>query len=251
MQRGRRSRFRRSRPLLRLGLSLYEPHLPGFCGHFHLSRLQHQAPVAVYLHHRGGGAHAGQLHPVSGHNRPGRSLRLRSLLPQVQGLLGGVHVLPHRYLCVVDGLEICLLLHFPAQLVQLGEYFVHLLLGLPHNAPGLVFTLTPGVFLGLFHLLPEGPCLSGILLALLPQPVRLTLGLFQPLALLLQLGQHILKADGLAVHLRLGGGDDLLIQSQPPGDGKGVGLSGDADEQPISRPQGGHVKLAAGVLHPR
>ena len=49
----------------------------------------------------------------------------------------------------------------------------------------------------------------------------------------LQLGQDVLEPDALAAHLLLGGGDDLLRQPQPPGDGKGVGLAGNADQQPV------------------
>ena len=104
---------------------------------------------------------------------------------------------------------------------------------------------------GLLHLLAEGAGLAGILLPLLPQAVRLVLSLLQPLALLLQLGQYILEPHGFAVHLGLGGLDDALVQPQPPRDGEGVGLAGDADKQPVGGPQGLHVELAAGILHPR
>ena len=167
----------------------------------------------------------------------------------MQGVFSGVEVLFGGDLGVVDGLMICLLLHLFAQGVQLGKYLVHLLLRLPHNAPGLVFALAPGVFLGLFHLLPENPGFSGILLALLPQAVGLVLGLFQPLPFLLQLRQHILKADGFAVHLLFGGGNDRLVQPQTPGDGKGVGFARNADEQAVGRAQCGHIELTACVFH--
>ena len=153
-------------------------------------------------------------------------------------------------LAVVYRLIVAALLLLP-QLVQLGKYLLRLLLGLPHDAPRLGLAFGTGVVLGLLHLLPERPGLAGVLLPLLPQAIRLGLGLFQPLALLLQLGQHVLEPDGFAVHLGLGRLDDALVQSQPPGDGKGVGLAGDADEQPVSGPQGLHVELTAGVLHPR
>ena len=43
----------------------------------------------------------------------------------------------------------------------------------------------------------------------------------------------------------------MLLQPQPPGDGKGVGLARYADEQPVGGPQRLHVELTAGVLHPR
>ena len=137
------------------------------------------------------------------------------------------------------------------QLLQLGKDLLRFLLSLPHDALGLGLALGPGVLLGLFHLLPEDTCLAGVLLTLLPQAVGLGLGLFQPLPLLLQLGQHVLKPEGLAVHLGLGVGDNALVQSQPPGDGEGVGLAGDAHQQTVGGPQRLHVEFAAGVLHSR
>ena len=169
----------------------------------------------------------------------------------MQGLLGLVQTVPHGGLGVVELLEVDLLLLLAAQLVQLGENFVGLGLGLAHDALGLGLALGAGVVLGFFHLLPEGPGLSGVLLPLTPQAIRLGLGLLQPLALLLQLGQHVLEADGVAVHLGLGVGDNALVQSQPPGDGEGVGLAGDANQQSVGGAQGLHVELTAGVFHPR
>ncbi|CAN4071260.1 Galactarate dehydratase, partial [Dysosmobacter welbionis] len=59
-----------------------------------------------------------------------------------------------------------------------------------------------------------------------------------------------LEPDALAAHLPLGGGNDVLRQPQPPGDGKGVGFAGNADQQPVGGRQRLHVELAGGVLHP-
>ena len=214
----RRRRGARRGLLLRLlpRLLLQQAHLSGLGRHFHLARLQNKAAVAADLQHRGGGAYPRQLHQISRRDRAGGSRRLRCFLPQVQGVLSGVEMLPRGHLGVVDGLKVRLLLHFFAQLVQLGENLVHLLLRLPHDAFGLVFALAAGVFLGLFHLFAEAPRFAGVLLALLPEAVGLVLRLLQPLPLFLQLGQHVLKAHGLAVHLLLGRLNHRLVQPQPP-----------------------------------
>ena len=93
-----------------------------------------------------------------------------------------------------------------------------------------------GLGSGLLHLQPE---LGGLALLLL-----------HLLALLVQLGEHILKAHVLRI--QPGGGlfDDILGQAQPAGDGKGVGFSRDAQDQPVGGGQGLHVELAGGVFHP-
>ena len=65
------------------------------------------------------------------------------------------------------------------------------------------------------------------------------------------MGQHVLEPHGFTVHLGLGVLDDALVQPQPPGDGKGVGLARYADEQPVGGPQRLHIELTAGVLYPR
>ena len=49
----------------------------------------------------------------------------------------------------------------------------------------------------------------------------------------------------------MGVGDNFIGQAQPPGDGKGIGLAGDADQQPVSGAEGLHIELAGGVLHSR
>ena len=123
--------------------------------------------------------------------------------------------------------------------------------GIPDDALGLCLAPATGVFLGPLHLLPELPGLAGVLLPLTVQPVHFNLPLFQGLALGLQLGQHVLKPDTLAVDLPLGLLDDLIRQTQPLGDGKGVGLAGNTNQQAERGGQGLHVKLTGGILHAR
>ena len=123
--------------------------------------------------------------------------------------------------------------------------------GLLQDGPGLRL----GGGLGLFLLLGQGvPVLLGFGGGLLHLPAELgglALLLFHLLALLVQLGEHVLEADVLRAHPGGGGLDDLLRQAQPLGDGKGVGLPRDAHQQAVGGGQGLHVKLAGGVLHPR
>ena len=138
-----------------------------------------------------------------------------------------------------------------AQLVELGEDGVDLRLRLADDALGLGFALAAGVLLGLFHLLAEGARLARVLLALLPETVGLALRALKPLALLLELRQHVLEADGLAVHLRAGGLDHVLIKTEAARDGEGVGLAGDTDEQAVRRAERLDIELAGRVLHAR
>lgn len=102
--------------------------------------------------------HPGKLHQVPYLDGAAGGIgRLLGLAAQVQGLLGLVQTVPHGGLGVVELLEVDLLLLLAAQLVQLGENFVGLGLGLAHDALGLGLALGAGVVLGFFHLLPEGP----------------------------------------------------------------------------------------------
>ena len=92
--------------------------------------------------------------------------------------------------------------------------------------------------------------LGGGLLHLQTELGGLALLLLHLLALLVQLGQHVFKADVLGADPGVGLLDDLLGQSQALRDGKGVGFAGDAHQQTVGGRQGLHVKLAGGVLHP-
>ena len=83
------------------------------------------------------------------------------------------------------------------------------------------------------------------------QTVDLLLFLFELLALDLQLRQHVLEADALRVHLLLRRLDDARVEAEPRGDGEGVGLAGDADEELIGGAKRLHVELTARVLDAR
>ena len=122
------------------------------------------------------------------------------------------------------------------------------------------------------------PCLLDDLGCLLPGAVYLLFGLglglvFQPLgglgvclglggggpqgfqlvlhfaAVLLQAAHHLLKCVALPADQLPGTVHNGGVHAQALGDGKGVGLARHADEQPVGGPQGGHVELAAAVLH--
>ena len=49
--------------------------------------------------------------------------------------------------------------------------------------------------------------------------------------------------------MALGVLDDIVWKSQLLGDGKGIALARDADQQAVGGPQGLHAELTAGVLH--
>ena len=236
-----------------LGLLLHlldEPDLPGLHRQLHVSRRQLEL-VAVHRRDGGPGAGTPQLHLIPDPNgAAGGRDRLR-LLAEAQILLRLVELAPNGGAGLVDILPVRLLLLGPPELVELLKYGVGLGPGLPDDPPGLRLAPGPGVVLGTLHLLPELPGPLGVGLPLGPEPGGLVPVLLQALALLLQLGEHVLKADGLAVHLGLGGVNDRRVQPQPLGDGKGVGLAGDADEKLVGGPQGLYVKLAGGVLDPR
>ena len=90
---------------------------------------------------------------------------------------------------------------------------------------------------------------GGILLHLQPQTGGLPFFRLHLLALALHLAQHVLKLDVLPIQMPACQLDDVLRQSQPSGNGEGVGLAGDADEQTIGGTEGLHVELTGGVLH--
>ena len=234
--------------LLALGLPLHHPDLLLLGGDLQNARLELEGAVLVHRQDGGPGAHLHQLHRVSRPGVPGggRGLRLRGraadallrLVEQVPGLGPAlVHLLPVQVLPLL-------------QLLQLGQ-------GQVAGRPGLVDD-GPGLGLGLLHhlrplllqLLPVLPGLGGRLLHLQLEPAgRVPLPLHL-LPLLVQLGEHVLEAHVLRV--QPGGGlvDDILRQAQPPGDGEGVGLAGDAQHQPVGGGQGVHIELTGGVLHP-
>ena len=65
----------------------------------------------------------------------------------------------------------------------------------------------------------------------------------------LQLGYHIFEPLVLAGNALPGAVDDLRVQPQLFADGKGVGASRHADEQPVGGTQGLHIELTAAVHH--
>ena len=135
-------------------------------------------------------------------------------------------------------------------LLQLGQGQVAGGTGLLDDAPGLGLGLLHHLGALLLQLLTVFPCLGGGLLHLQLQAAGLRPLFLHLLALLVQTGEHVLKAHVLRV--QPGGGlvDDVLRQAQTAGDGKGVGLARDAQHQAIGGGQGVHVELAGGVLHP-
>ena len=85
---------------------------------------------------------------------------------------------------------------------------------------------------------------------LLAEPFRLHPGSLHLLPLAFQLRKHVLKVLVALVNQIVRFLEDFLGQPQLPGNGESIGLAGNADEQPVGRPQGLHVKLAGGVDNP-
>ena len=73
--------------------------------------------------------------------------------------------------------------------------------------------------------------------------------LFRHLPVVFRVGNHVLKTDRVSAQQLPGRVNQVLRQSQPPADFKGVALSGNADGQTVCRPQCFHVKLHRGVFH--
>ena len=153
-------------------------------------------------------------------------------------------------LTLVDSLGICCIPHLLAQLLQFlrnlvggAASVVQDLLGLPS---GLFHCLIPF----LLDLLMECLALVADFLGLLAQPLGLLPGRLHLLPLDLQLAEDILKVLIALAHHVPCLFDDILGQTQLPGDGKGVGLPGNANEQAICGPQGLHIKFAGGVDDP-
>ena len=81
----------------------------------------------------------------------------------------------------------------------------------------------------------------------LTQPLCLLTGRLHLLTLLFQLGKDIFKILITLIYQVVRFFQDFLRQAKLPGNGEGVGLSGDANEQFIGRTQCFHVKFTGGV----
>ena len=128
------------------------------------------------------------------------------------------------------------LLGFP---LGLEQHLLGVLLGLLQHHTALLLQL----FLQPFGLIAD---LLGFPMGLLGQ-LPLALG---DLAMIFGVGDHVLKADVLVGQPLVCVLDDLVRQAQLPGNLKGVGLARHPDGQPVGGPEGVHVKLHRGVLHP-
>ena len=152
---------------------------------------------------------------------------------------------------VVDLLPVLFLLGLLPHVAQLLEDLVGGAAGIVQDGAGLGLRAGLGLFLLFLQLVPVGLGLGAGLLHLPAELGGLTLFLLHLLALVVELGQHVLKAHVLCVHAGRSVLDDFFRDAQPPRNGKGVGLAGDAHQQAIGRGQRLHVELAGGVLHPR
>ena len=151
---------------------------------------------------------------------------------------------------VVNRLPVLLPALPPAHVVEFLEHLVRGASGLVQDGAGLGLSLLhrfgplglhsgpvlPHRLRGLLHLPPE--FLGGLLL------------LLHLLALFIQLGEHIFKADIFRINPGRSPLNDILGQAKPLRNGKGVGFPWNADKKTVGRGQGLHVELTGGVLHP-
>ena len=86
--------------------------------------------------------------------------------------------------------------------------------------------------------------------SLLTQPLCLLPGSFHLLALLFQLGKDIFKVLIAFIDQVIRFLQDFLRQTQLAGNGKGIGLSGNADQKLIGGTQCLHVKFTGGIYDP-
>ncbi len=81
-----------------------------------------------------------------------------------------------------------------------------------------------------------------------PEALHLGFGVLHLLALLLQLGEHVLKVLVVLAQRVLRLLQDCLGQAQAAGDGEGIGLARHTEKQPVRRLKSLHVKLARRVV---
>ena len=236
--------------LLFAAVLLGNPDLVLLGGDLQDTRLELKASILVDGQYLGlGAAHLHQLHRISRFGGPG-GRRRRLLRPGAQGVLRLVEPLAQPCPLLVHLLPVLFLPLAAAHLVELLEHAVGGVPGLIQNGPCLRLGLLHRLGPLLLQLVPVLPGRTGGILHLPAQLPGLLLLLLHLLALLLQTGDHVLKADVFRVNTGGGLVDDLPGQAQPLGDGEGVGLAGDADEEPVGGGQGVDVKLTGGVLHP-
>ena len=237
--------------LLRLGLFVFEQiHVLLLGRHVHDARAQAQRPVG------GDGCdsrldvtHLAQLHGVANAHRARRDLFFLYLRMRRcgGGVLGHVQLAAQSGTRVVGAVMVGVRLFHFAQRVELAHHLVRRPAGIADDALGIA----AGLLVRLFQ--PDGE--------LRLQALGLAAGVLRGTQLTRRLGAvalhelaHLLELFDGGLHARALGADaaarvvdDLLRQAQPLGNGKGIGLAGNADEQVVRRAQGVHVKLTRGV----
>ena len=211
------------------------------------ARLQLIGAVLVDGKDAGLGSQFQQLHRVPHQNAAGGLGALLLGLGGAELVLHLVEVPAQFGLTLIDAADVGavgqLLAHgfqFLGSNVCGGTGFVDDVLGFP--AGGL-----HGLFLFFAELLLIFLVLLLDLCRLLLQALGFLTGKLHLLALLLQLGQHVLKVLVGLVHQIVGFLQNFLRKSQLPGNGKGIGLAGNANEQLVGGSKGLHVELAGGV----
>ena len=151
---------------------------------------------------------------------------------------------------LVDAGGICAVLELLTQCFQLVRSGIGSATGILDDLLGLPSCLLHSLFPFLLKLCIINLRLLLDLLCFLAQPFRFSPGSFHLLPLLFQLCQHILKVLIALTHQIVGLFQNLLRKTQFPGNGKGIGLTGNANEQLVGRLQGIHIELAGGIDDP-
>lgn len=220
-----------------LRLIFEQIHLVGLRRHLHDPGAQLVAAVLVDGEHRCLRAELQQLHGVAhadgaGRLGPGLLLALR-----LQLLLRLVEAAAHPGLLFVGAGDECAVFGLLAQLLELFVDCVRRAAGVVDDELGLLASLLGGLFLLLLDL---GVVFVGfflLFLGLAAQALGFFLRLLHLLPLLVELGQdileiHVVLADQAPRLLQ-----DAVIEPEALGDGKRIGLAGNADEQPVGRLQ--------------
>ena len=216
--------------------------------HVHYTRSEAQRTILIYARHLGLYAHGEYLHRVAHHGGPrGAALFLGhgGLFGKV--LLRLVEAPPQLGAGLVRGAVVLVGVRPGAHLVYLGEGGLRRLARLGNYPLRVPLGLHLRLLQAQLELDPYLGRLLAVLLGLAQLLLRLLPVALQRLAHGLELFNRGLEAGALGADAALCVRDYLLRHAQALRDGEGVGLAGDAHQQPVGRAQGRHVELAGGV----
>ena len=231
--------------LLRRLRRLNHPKLADVRLEFHRPGLQGNLPLFVRAgEHRAFRSQRQNPNPVAGLHGLRRFAVLLAFLSQAFAHLVNPALQPPAKLCRVS-VSGRVFLHF----LQLGDHGLAFPPRLLKNPFCFLPGLPQGRFPFVFHLpaqllrfVPKSDRFLSGLLGNLPFPLR-------HLPVIFRIGNHVFKANCVTAQQLSRRVNQVLRQSQPPADFKGVALSRYSDGKPVGGPQGLHVEFNRGVLH--